>query len=100
MPWSRVLSFTDPFPYQAAIRAAEVEVYPTARGKFHAELTQINLNQLWMQRFNERLPQIFYASKVGPGRRVIGFRTDEDQPTLIHCGRDISPHGMSSAITT
>jgi AraC-like DNA-binding protein len=93
MPWSRVLSFTDPFPYQAAIRAADVELYPTARGKFHAELTQINLDRLWMQRFHERLPQI-YASKVRPGRRVIGFLTDEDQPTLLHCGRDISPHDI------
>jgi hypothetical protein len=37
MPWSKVLNFTDPFPYQAAIRAAEVEIFPTASGEFHAE---------------------------------------------------------------
>ena len=93
MAWSRVLSFTDPFPYQAAIRAADVELYPTTKGEFHAELTQINLNQLWMQRFHERLPQI-YVGKVRPGRRIIGFLTDEDQPTLLHCGRDVSPHDI------
>ena len=99
MPWSKVLSFTDPFPYQAAIRAADVELYPTARGDFHAELTQINLDRLWMQRFHERLPQV-YASKIRPGRRVIGFLTDEDQPTLLHCGRDISPHDIVVAMRT
>jgi hypothetical protein len=42
MPWSKVFSFTDPFPYQTAIRATDVELYPTTRGEFSAELTQIN----------------------------------------------------------
>ncbi len=79
MPWSRILSFTDPLPYQAAIRAADVELYPTSRGEFRAELTQINLNQLWMQRFDEKLPQV-YASKIKPGRKVIGFLTSANQP--------------------
>jgi AraC-like DNA-binding protein len=93
MASSRVLTFTDPFPYQTAIRATDVELYPTTRGEFHAELTQVNFDQLWMQRFHERLPQI-YASKVRPGRRVIAFLADEDQPTLKNCGRDISPHDI------
>jgi len=93
MPWSRVLSFTDPFPYQAAIRAADVELFPTARGEFHAELTQITLNQLWMQRFDEKLPQV-YASRVRPGRRVIGFLTAEHQPGMQHCGIDVSPRDI------
>jgi AraC-like DNA-binding protein len=93
MPWSKVLSFTDPFPYQAAIRAADVELYPTTRGEFRAKLTQINLHQLWMQRFHEKLPQV-QASKVRPGRRVIGFLTNAHQPTLQSCGRDISPYDI------
>jgi hypothetical protein len=84
MPWSKVLSFTDPFPYQAAIRAADVELYPTTRGEFRAELTQINLHQLWMQRFDEKLPGVF-ASRIKTGRRVIGFLTRE-QPAIQHCG--------------
>jgi AraC-like DNA-binding protein len=93
MPWSKVLSFTDPFPYQAAIRAADVELYPTERGKFHAELAQINLNRLWMQRFHEKLPEV-YASKIKPGRKVVGFLTSADQPALQHCGMDISPRDI------
>jgi AraC-like DNA-binding protein len=93
MPWSKVLNFTDPFPYQAAIRAADVELYPTTRGEFRAELTQINLNQLWMQRFHEKLPEVF-ASKIEPGRKVIGFLTAANQPTLQHCGMGISPRDI------
>jgi AraC-like DNA-binding protein len=93
MPWSRILSFTDPLPYQAAIRAADVELYPTSRGEFRAELTQINLNQLWMQRFDEKLPQV-YASKIRPGRKVIGFLTSANQPPFQHSGIGISPHDI------
>jgi AraC-like DNA-binding protein len=93
MPWSKVLSFTDPFPYQAAIRAADVELYPTKRGEFYAELTQINLDRLWMQRFHEKLPEV-YACKIRPGRKVIGFLTEADQPTLQHCGMDLSPRDI------
>ena len=92
MPWSKVFAFSDPFPYQAAIRAADVELFPTARGEFRAELTQINLNQLWMQRFREKLPQVF-ASKIRPGRRVIGFLTRE-QPAIQHCGMELSPRDI------
>jgi AraC-like DNA-binding protein len=91
--WSKALTFADPFPYQTAIRAADVELYPTTRGEFHAELTQINLNQLWMQRFYEKLPQV-YASRVRPGRRVIGFLTAANQPTLQHCGMNLSPRDI------
>jgi len=56
-------------------------------------LTQINLNQLWMQRFYEKLPEV-YASKIRPGRRVIGFLTAEHQPVMQHCGMDLSPHDI------
>jgi hypothetical protein len=93
MPWSKVLSFTDPFPYQSAIRATDIELYPTTRGEFSAELTQINLHQLWMQRFHEKLPEV-YASKIRPGRRVIGFLTAANQPTLQHCGMNLSPRDI------
>jgi AraC-like DNA-binding protein len=93
MPWSKVFSFTDPFSYQSTIRAADVELYPTTRGEFRAELTQVNLHRLWMQRFEEKLPEV-YASRVRPGRRVIGFLTTTNQPTLQHCGISLSPRDI------
>ena len=95
MASSRFLSFSDPFPYQAAIRATDAELYPTAKGQFHAELTQVTMDRLWMQRFNERLPEV-YASRVRPGRRVIGFLTDPDgyqvEVTTYHGPGSTPPH--------
>jgi AraC-like DNA-binding protein len=89
VPWGKNLTFTDPFPYQAAIRAADLELLPTARGEFHAELTQVVMKQLWMQRFYQRLPQV-NTGTVKPGRRVIGFLADANSPTLRHCGMQVS----------
>ena len=89
MPWSRVLKFDDPYICQMAIQAAEVEIYPTTRGKFHSDITQIGLNRLWMQRFHQQLAQVNSVA-IRPGRKVIGFLTKEHQPTLQHCGMDVS----------
>ncbi|UFX47559.1 hypothetical protein HAP47_0013170 [Bradyrhizobium sp. 41S5] len=75
MPSSQIFAFRDPFLYQAAIRAADWEIFPTTKGEFRAELTQINLNKLWMQRLHETLPQV-QVGTVRPGRKVIGFLTD------------------------
>ena len=90
MPWGRVLTFDDPFPYHAAFRAAEMELFPTAKGKFRAEVTQIALNQLWMARFHENLPRI-QTGVIKRGRKVFGFLTKENQPELSSCGRILSP---------
>jgi hypothetical protein len=40
---SSVSPFTDPIPYQASIRAAQVELVVSSRGRFRAELTRIDL---------------------------------------------------------
>jgi AraC-like DNA-binding protein len=90
MSFGKVLTFTDPFQYQSAIRAADVEVIPTAKGEFHSELTQINLNELWIQHFDERLPRI-YSATMKPGRQVIGFLMDGRQPAMRHSGLDVLP---------
>jgi AraC-like DNA-binding protein len=90
MPWSKVLTFTDPFPYQLAIRAADLELLPTTRGEFRAKLTQVCMNQLWMQRFHQNLALVAVGS-MKPGRRVISFLTTVNQPALRHCGIDVSP---------
>jgi AraC-like DNA-binding protein len=88
--WGRVLTFDDPFPYQAAFRAADMEVFPTAKGEFRAEVTQVVLNQLWMTRFHEKLPRI-QTGVIKRGRRAFGFLTKTNQPGLYSCGRPLSP---------
>jgi hypothetical protein len=57
MPRCASFSFTDPIPYQAAIRGVEVELLVTAKSSFRAELTQIDLGRLWMQYGSESVPQ-------------------------------------------
>jgi len=86
----RVLTFDDPFPYQAAFRAADMELFPTAKGEFRAEVTQVELNQVWMTRFHETLPRI-QKGVIKPGRKAFGFLTKANQPELYSCGRPLSP---------
>jgi AraC-like DNA-binding protein len=93
VPWSKVLTFDDPLHYQAAIRGADWEVYPTKGGKFRAELTQITMNQLWMQSFHCELPQI-QTGAVAPNRKVIGFVTEARQPTIYYRGQELSPRDI------
>jgi AraC-like DNA-binding protein len=90
MSGSRVLTFSDPYPYQSAIRGAQFEVLVTKRGRFRAELTQIELPRLLMQRGREVLPRIFRGS-VNVDRVAIGFLAAANQPATLHCGRVLSP---------
>jgi AraC-like DNA-binding protein len=89
VPSSQVLTFTDPVPYQSAIRAADIEVFPTAKGGFHAELTQVSLDRLWIQRAHERLPRV-YVGSVNADRKPIGFLTRVNQPAMQHRGMDVA----------
>jgi hypothetical protein len=87
MPWCKVLSFTEPFSYQSAFRSVEVELFPTAKGKFCAELTQVCMNTLWVRGAHEDLPRV-YIGVVKPRRAAIGFLT-QGKPA-----RDATPwHG-------
>ena len=56
MAWSTAFCFTDPLSFQAAISTADLELLPTARGQFRAELTRVCMNQLWVQRCYQNLP--------------------------------------------
>jgi hypothetical protein len=69
--------FSDPL-LRKVFHAADVELLPTARGKFSARLTQIRLNRVWMQRADESLPRVLLGT-VSPERAIIGFLTDAKQ---------------------
>ena len=90
MAWSRVFSFSDPSECQAVIWSADCELFPTAKGSFHAELTQIGMNSLWMHRIRVSLPQVNTVA-VKPGRRAIGFLIEPDSSPLLHCGLEVFP---------
>ena len=90
MSRSTVLSFTDPFAYQSAFRSVEVELFPTAKGKFYAELTHVSMSKLWIHAAHEDLPRI-YVGVVKPHRTVIGFLTGPNQSPMMHCGMAVPP---------
>src|SRR5262245_59042651 len=90
MPASRAFSFTDPHRYQAAIRASNIEFFPTAKGVFNAELIQIDLSRLWLQRGSETLPAISHGV-ITARRVVIEFLTRQGQPAFQHNGIKVSP---------
>jgi AraC-like DNA-binding protein len=90
MPLSKNLTFADPFLCQLAIQGSDTELLPTAKGDFEAEITQVRMNRLWMQRFHVNLPHVS-SVRMLPGRLAIGFLTDEHQPAMRHCGMEVSP---------
>lgn len=81
--------FNDPFSYQAAIRAADVEISVRKAGTFRAELTRIDFSQLWMQRGYEGLARVSHAANT-PSRAPIYFLADADQPSMRHSGMELS----------
>jgi len=85
-----ISSFDDPEQYQAAIRSAEIEIYPTAAGDFRAELTKVDFERLWMQRGCESLPRI-RIGKVNPNRVSIYFLVNSNEAPFWHCGVEVSP---------
>jgi AraC-like DNA-binding protein len=86
---SGVFSFDDPSACPAIIRSADVKLFPTAKGSFHAEITQIGMNALWIHRIHVSLPEISTVA-VKPGRRSIGFLT-ESSSSLLNCGLEVRP---------
>ena len=81
MSSSAVHTFTDPDDYSAAIRNAKSEVTVIGRGQFAAEITWIDLNRLFMQRFSDNLPRVAHLAGAS-GRVFISFRT-QPGPSLL-----------------
>jgi AraC-like DNA-binding protein len=89
MPHSRLLAFDDPYAYQAAVRAAEVEVLVTDKGRFEAALVQIDLDHLWMQQGYDSLPRIARAANH-PRRAAIEFASGWSHAPLQFDGKEVS----------
>jgi AraC-like DNA-binding protein len=91
MSSSRSLTFSDPLPYQAALRISDVNILPTAKGGFRAKLMQIDFDKLWMQRGYENLPHVV-AGRIGSHRKAISFLTKERD--MIYCGQPVPTGGI------
>jgi AraC-like DNA-binding protein len=90
MAWSRVLTFTDPLSCQAAILSADVEMLPTTRETFQAQITQVGTDRLRTQHFHVSSPQVCTIA-YKPGWRSIDFLTEANSSPLQHCGLEVLP---------
>ena len=95
MPSSAVRTFTDPVKYFNGIRNLQIIGIIQQHGKFRAGSTRVDLNRLWMHRFDEDLPRIM---KVTPSRKraVITFLIGADQPAMQVNGIEISPNQIAN----
>jgi AraC-like DNA-binding protein len=90
MPDSAVVTFTDLDAYHAALRDVQAQGAVTARGKFHAELTRVDLHRLSVHRGEETLPRVA-NSAVDPKLYAIIFATNPSQPSVYISGLELSP---------
>jgi AraC-like DNA-binding protein len=75
---------------QAVFPSADVQLFPTTKGNFHAEIAQVRLNRLLMHRIHISLPEINTVA-VKSGRRSIGFLTECNLSSLLDCGLEVRP---------
>jgi AraC-like DNA-binding protein len=68
--------------------SADVELFPTTKGNFHADVTQVSMNGIWIHRIHVSLPEINTVA-AKPGRRSIGFLTEDNSSSLLDCGHDV-----------
>jgi len=90
MPWTRLLRINDPLLCRTAFVDSDFETFPTARGDFQVDITQVHFNRLRMIRYRLSLPQVS-AITIKPDRRVIGFLTESPSPTVYYRGTKILP---------
>jgi AraC-like DNA-binding protein len=88
---SRVFSLDDPSACRTLFPSADVQLFPTAKGNFHAEIAQVGMNRLWMHRIHISLPEINTVA-VKSGHRSIGFLTECNSSSLLDCGLEVR-HG-------
>jgi AraC-like DNA-binding protein len=101
MPSIAVRTFTDPVEYFTGIRDLQIIGIVQRRGKFRAKSTRIDLQRLWMHRFDEHLPRIMEVTPSGtragvlfalrpaqPAMQLNGIETSQNQIAKFGLNRD------------
>jgi AraC-like DNA-binding protein len=88
MRGSAVWSFSDPEQFERSIRAGTVSGYWAGRGSFRADLAQIDLGKVWLQRIQEYSPRSARIAVLS-SRSAVLFRTPHGTGALRHRGIDI-----------
>jgi AraC-like DNA-binding protein len=88
-----VQSFADPDAYHGAIRNL-VKGVVTERGSYHAKLTRIDFDRIWMHRGEEGLARVLHYTPSGE-RATILFPADQRQSATYASGREVSEGEIS-----
>jgi len=84
MPHRRVFEFDDPYNLQATLRAGTYEVFPLGKGSFHAELTRVDFEHLWLQRCDTSANVLLRTAKTWPGWPTSVGETDHATEPFAH----------------
>jgi AraC-like DNA-binding protein len=76
-------SYSDPEEFEAAYKAAEVELTPIGRGPFLTRVARLELNDLWMVRVQEASPRIKWAAQ-SPDRTFVRFTASRSADFIIN----------------
>jgi len=93
MPNSTTVTFSDPYEYQTSHREALQKLVVTARGKYRAKITSVELHRLWMLRGWHSLPTVSHAA-LREDQSPIVFPTDARQPPSVNNGFEVKPGEM------
>jgi AraC-like DNA-binding protein len=90
MPNSAVQTYIDPHEYQSSVRATDVTVLLTGRGRFQAKLTRMDLHRLWMRSGETSLPYIMRGAWTNH-RCIVSFLTGPEYTPYHHNGLELWP---------
>ena len=94
MPHGHVFEFDDPYNLQATLRAGNYEVLPLGKGRFHAELTRVDFEHLWLQRCDSSANVLLHTAN-DPARAPMTFLAVPDQGPWQQNGGELPPDGIS-----
>ena len=92
MPHGHVFEFDDPYRLQATLRAGNYEVFPL--GRFHAELTRVDFEHLWLQRCDSSANVLLHTAN-DPARAPMTFLAVPDQGPWQQNGGELPPDGIA-----
>ena len=93
MPSSAVLTFSDPDDFASAVRGGSLKLTLTGRGEFAAQITRVNLLQLWTSNFSDSVPRVAHVTNM-PGRAALLFRT-QPGPRLLVSGLEMQQTNLA-----
>ena len=94
MPHGRVFEFDDPYNLQATLRAGSYEVFPLGKGSFHAELTRVDFEHLWLQRCDTSANVLLHTAN-DPARTPLTFLAVPDQGPWLQNGGERPSDGIA-----